>query len=114
MLDPSKPNSFFGQNRNQLSGQETPTYAAVASSPAGSNPTHATSNTVNAPPLPAVEDNLNAPLPVIDNSNAPLPVIDEIEDDNCPMCRVDVAADAHGIICDTCNVWYHAECLNMS
>ena len=30
------------------------------------------------------------------------------------MCRVDVAADAHGIICDTCNVWYHAECLNMS
>ena len=30
---------------------------------------------------------------------------EEVEDPNCPICRVDVAQDAQGIICEMCHTW---------
>ena len=83
-----KSKSSYGQTRNQSSvqevqtspipdhekvmtqSQENMTYAAVASSPARSNPTPAISNTLNAPPLPAEED--DAPSLPVDDNDAPL------------------------------------------
>ena len=35
------------------------------------------------------------------------------EDVNCPMCKIDVV-EVDSILCETCNVWFHAECLHMS
>ena len=49
-------------------------------------------------------------------SNGPGLVVPEIEneDDNCPICKIDVVEGVAGICCDSCDVWYHADCLNMS
>ena len=38
---------------------------------------------------------------------------EDVEDPNCPICRVDVAQDAQGIICEMCHTWSHRACLFM-
>ena len=38
---------------------------------------------------------------------------EEVEDPNCPICRVDVDRDAQGIICEMCHTWLHRACLFM-
>ena len=35
------------------------------------------------------------------------------EDVNCPICRVDVAEEVDGIMCEMCNTWSHRTCLFM-
>ncbi len=36
------------------------------------------------------------------------------EDPNCPVCRVDVGEAENGIVCERCNVWSHALCVQIS
>ena len=38
----------------------------------------------------------------------------EVEDVNCPICRIDVGEEEEGIVCEECNVWSHRACLFMT
>ena len=142
-IDPSKPNSFLGQARKLFPVEEQPTptldkltvlsqspgqtYAAAVSSPgsgnsiprgARSNPTPATSNTLNAPPLPIDEENA-PPVPsqgegvgIVNNQTGDEAI--EEDDPNCPLCREEVEHRQQGIACDSCKLWYHRPCLYMT
>ena len=52
------------------------------------------------------------PTPVI--SLSPEVVEDPPQTLSCPICTIDVADDTHGLLCESCFCWYHAQCLFIS
>ena len=133
VVDPSKP-GFYDQTKKLFPAEVAktptreklivlsqpsggPTYASVVSTPGTEKATpgevSAREASTEIPPSEPPSPTVNLNNPTDQQAIPPANTDGNLEDPNCPICRIDVTEEIEGIVCEMCNTWSHRTCLFM-